>query len=440
MGLCFASAGVIKSLSVAAFTLAWTHSVEKTEWQEDWRVTPQGLRIMEARVKGSGAGMEPPPDAQLVDGWFRWAPQLAVRPEVVLANSGMAGEWRVCTGGICQTLSDVLGQPVGTNVTTMRVCDSANEQPKIEQSKTEQPQINPPVTDNAPPPMDNAAITAEHVAVLISLTRAQYIRGDFTGALDESSEIIRLDPQNAEAFELRGDIWVGIKNYDRAIDNYDAAIKLKPDIARLYSRRAAAFDLMHNFRIAVRDYTDAVRLDPSVATLIDRAEAFKKVRRYDLALDDLTAALRINPVSADLYHRRGDAYAHNNAYGFAIADYNEAIRLRPAANFYLERGDAYQLKGDLDLAIADYDKAIALDDRLALAFNNRGVALRDKGDRPRAFADFTKAAQIDPNLAVAVEHRKQLAQEVERLGAQMALKGSSKTKTACAAGVKECVR
>ncbi|MFX6230366.1 DUF1850 domain-containing protein, partial [Acinetobacter baumannii] len=33
----------MKSLAVAAFTLSWTHSVEKVEWQEDWRVTPQGL-------------------------------------------------------------------------------------------------------------------------------------------------------------------------------------------------------------------------------------------------------------------------------------------------------------------------------------------------------------------------------------------------------------
>ena len=50
LSLCLASAGVVKTLSVAAFTLAWTHSVEKIEWQEDWRVTPQGLRT------GAGAG------------------------------------------------------------------------------------------------------------------------------------------------------------------------------------------------------------------------------------------------------------------------------------------------------------------------------------------------------------------------------------------------
>jgi hypothetical protein len=123
LSLCLASAGVVKTLSVAAFTLVWTHSIEKTEWQEDWRITPQGLELVRARVKGSGAGMEPAPDARLVDGWFQWQPKRAPMPEVVLANSGAAGEWRLCRDGHCETLSGIFGHPVGINVTTMRACD-----------------------------------------------------------------------------------------------------------------------------------------------------------------------------------------------------------------------------------------------------------------------------------------------------------------------------
>ena len=81
LSLCLASAGVVKTLSIAAFTLAWTHSIEKVEWQEDWRVTPQGLELVQARVKGFGAGMEPPPEARLVDGWFQWQPARAAMPK-----------------------------------------------------------------------------------------------------------------------------------------------------------------------------------------------------------------------------------------------------------------------------------------------------------------------------------------------------------------------
>jgi hypothetical protein len=122
LSLCLASAGVVKALSIATFTLVWTHSIEKVDWQEDWRVTPAGLQLVQARVKGSGAGMEPPLEARLVDGWFTWQPKRAAMPEVALGNSGAAGEWRLCTDGHCRTLSDIFGYPIGANVTTMRAC------------------------------------------------------------------------------------------------------------------------------------------------------------------------------------------------------------------------------------------------------------------------------------------------------------------------------
>ena len=112
----------MKALALSAFTLAWTHSIEKVEWQEDWRITSNGLELVEARVKGSGAGMEPPPEARLIGGWFRWKPARPAMGGVTLGNSGAAGEWRLCTDGKCRTLSDILGHPVGANVTTMRAC------------------------------------------------------------------------------------------------------------------------------------------------------------------------------------------------------------------------------------------------------------------------------------------------------------------------------
>jgi hypothetical protein len=122
LSLCLVSAGIVKTLALAAFTLAWTHSIEKVEWQEDWRVSSQGLELVQARVKGSGAGMEPPADARLVDGWFQWQPKRAAMPELMLGNSGAAGEWRLCAADKCRTLSEIFGFRIGPNVTTMRAC------------------------------------------------------------------------------------------------------------------------------------------------------------------------------------------------------------------------------------------------------------------------------------------------------------------------------
>ncbi|MBX3577241.1 MAG: DUF1850 domain-containing protein [Rhizobiaceae bacterium] len=112
--LCVASAGTVAVHVAAAFTLAWTHSVERTRWEEDWRLTGDGrLAIVEARVKGSGAGMEPPDGAVLRDGWWTYAPSLAPRDRLVLAASGATGGgWTICFGADCAELGGDAGAPV----------------------------------------------------------------------------------------------------------------------------------------------------------------------------------------------------------------------------------------------------------------------------------------------------------------------------------------
>jgi len=100
------------ALASGVFTLSWTHSVEKTGWEERWRVAGAVLVLEEARVKGSGAGMEPGAGARLEGGWWVWDVGLTV-PEAVLALSGATGgDWRLCADGVCRGLTPELGASV----------------------------------------------------------------------------------------------------------------------------------------------------------------------------------------------------------------------------------------------------------------------------------------------------------------------------------------
>lgn len=85
----------------------------------------------------------------------------------------------------------------------------------------------------------------------------------------------------------------------------------------------------------------------------------------------------------------------------------------------LARGAAWQHRGDIDRAIADYDVALRLDPKLADIFNTRGELHRGKGDRSRALADFGAALKLDPRHAAARANFKALAQELEKIGAEM---------------------
>jgi tetratricopeptide (TPR) repeat protein len=87
----------------------------------------------------------------------------------------------------------------------------------------------------------------------------------------------------------------------------------------------------------------------------------------------------------------------------------------------LARAAAYDRKQQYDLAIADYDTALRLVPAQADAFNHRGEVWRRKGDRPHALADFAAAIRLNPEHSPARANYKSLAQELERLGAQMAV-------------------
>ncbi|TPN34633.1 DUF1850 domain-containing protein [Mesorhizobium sp. B2-3-3] len=110
MSLCILAAGKTVALAAAAFTLSWTHSVERTRWEEDWKVTPSGLQVVEARIEGSGAGMEPPEGAVLRGGWWVYAPRIGTQRRVVLAASGATGDgWTLCTPQGCRELGKTAG-------------------------------------------------------------------------------------------------------------------------------------------------------------------------------------------------------------------------------------------------------------------------------------------------------------------------------------------
>jgi tetratricopeptide (TPR) repeat protein len=109
---------------------------------------------------------------------------------------------------------------------------------------------------------------------------------------------------------------------------------------------------------------------------------------------------------AAAYCNRGHGYTEKRDLDRALADLDEALRLKPAHPFALtNRGRAYAFKRDLDRAIADYDEAVRIDPGFALAYNNRGDAWFNKGDLDRALADFNAAIKNNPQLAIAYGNR-----------------------------------
>lgn len=117
--LCILAAGTALGLAVPAdgFDLRWIHSVERTEWRERWSLGADGLSLVESRVRGSGAGMEPAEGSVLVDGW--WVDRATRRSvaELSLPLSPYAPPYRLCLGDDCRRLDALV--PAGAESATL---------------------------------------------------------------------------------------------------------------------------------------------------------------------------------------------------------------------------------------------------------------------------------------------------------------------------------
>ncbi len=118
--VCLSAAGHVVSLPATRFTLAWQHSIEKIDWEEDYVVAGPWLYLSGARVRGTGAGMEPPDEAERVSGVYVYRPAQRWFPSLTLARSGFVQDYRLCIDGRCRPMSDWV--PVDAGVTTVAPC------------------------------------------------------------------------------------------------------------------------------------------------------------------------------------------------------------------------------------------------------------------------------------------------------------------------------
>ena len=128
-----------------------------------------------------------------------------------------------------------------------------------------------------------------------------------------------------------------------------------------------------DYEAAVRHYTDAIRSGELVGealaiTYNNRGVAHGEAGDFDPAIADYSQAMALRPGDATTIRnlrvahvRRGELHFASGAYDEAVADFSRAVELEPEHHLaYQRRGELYTELGLIDLAVNDLERAMLL--------------------------------------------------------------------------------
>lgn len=148
----------------------------------------------------------------------------------------------------------------------------------------------------------------------------------------------------------------------------------------------------------IEEVTREIERHPDdAALLIQRAELYQAVDRWEAMKADLDRVLALRPRDAFAWGLHGNVLMHLGRLDAAIDSFGRSIAEDPLARVYFDRGFAHELQGDLPQAIADYTEAIRLDPELVAAVFARGQVYQQTGDFRNAVKDFASCRKRKPD-------------------------------------------
>jgi Flp pilus assembly protein TadD len=227
-------------------------------------------------------------------------------------------------------------------------------------------------------------------------------------AIEDCTEAIKLGPKLAMAWNNRGNGYLQLQQYEKAIEDWSEAIKLDSKLALAWSLRGFAYFRLHKYEKSIADCSEAIKLDPKlVQAWFFRGRAYDELHDYEKALADCTKAVEVDSKDAWAHCHLGLTLTHMGRLDDALVEYREAIKLKPDyAEAHNNLGCSLLAMGRFEEAVAKFREVIRLNKDDAAAHNNLGEAvklaeiakrlqaIRHRTDQPRDAAERIEFAQL----------------------------------------------
>lgn len=217
---------------------------------------------------------------------------------------------------------------------------------------------------------DTATLDFEAAVKLTPHDPAPYVQqaiastqmGDLYRALRNATEAIRLMPDNATAYHIRGVVYLRRNQFDRSVADLEKALADDPSLTAVVTPQLG--EVYYRWSLSL-------------------ADAGKPTE----AAEKLARAESLHPE----YVRRQQALAEQDVEVAAI-EQTVAKPVVKEADAHLARGRECQIRGENDQALIQFTESIAQDRRQAEAYLRRGETLLAMGFPDSALEDLQSAA------------------------------------------------
>lgn len=206
------------------------------------------------------------------------------------------------------------------------------------------------------------------------------------------------------------------KDVEGQVSRLGERITAEPDNANLYVQRADLFFLMHDFERANEDYTKAIELDDKLdKAYFGRGLTLGRQGFIRDGIRDLSRFLQRNPTSSIGYTKRGVRYLWLGERDKARVDLEKAIALDSRnAEAHDDLGVVYAQGGDYARAISHFKQAVSIDATYQKGFHNLAMAYYLSENDALALSAVDVALHLRPNSRNSLLLKSQILSAVGR--------------------------
>ena len=201
----------------------------------------------------------------------------------------------------------------------------------------------------------------ERIPTLLKLSEFQLITKLYPESMKTIDRILKIDPQNAEAYFMFGMNFKESGDTARAINSFQSAVEIDPDLIDAWISLGKLQAIKGN-QIAGQYFDNAMRIAPENPIAIHaKADYLRDQNDLSGAIELYKKIPLIDPQYETGYYNAGLLYMELDSVEQAYQQFDLTIKASPLhIRAYFYRGLAAEYLGNIDQAKADYQQALKL--------------------------------------------------------------------------------